>query len=366
MLSRLAFGLCFIHMLEGECLQALQEGLRLSEVSRLNRMLYTGTWAMYVQGNAAFQMCDLDAAQEHFSAVVDNRYISNHRAAVDAIVGLAITSQFMGKPDEADEMMRLAQEYAEWTNARGNIEIVRSSQARLALLRGDLDSAARWQGSLSKMSGIPLMLFFLEIPVITECRVLIAVGSDAGLKEAVERLADLQQTSKAWQNTCQTIEIMVLQALASYRLGRLEAALETLERVVAMATPGGSIRPFVEPGRPMADLLQKLAEKNVAVDYVTTLLAAFRDVEAESLPDALASKPVTVPPTRPQPLIDPLTNRELDVLELLAQRFQNKEIAEKLFISDGTVKAHLKNIYQKLSVSKRREAVEKAKEIGIL
>jgi len=68
----------------------------------------------------------------------------------------------------------------------------------------------------------------------------------------------------------------------------------------------------------------------------------------------------------PNPLIEPLTNRELDVLELLAKRFQDKEIAEKLFISPTTVKTHLKNIYQKLNVSKRREAVESAKALGIL
>ena len=123
-----------------------------------------------------------------------------------------------------------------------------------------------------------------------------------------------------------------------------------------MAVPCGSIRPFVESGRPMIDLLQRLAEKNGAVDYVTTLLAAFRDVEAEPKPEesnqghtpdssiyqssnALQiptslrgvgpydpSRPVAafpIPPSetpRPQPLAEPLTNRELDVLELLAQR----------------------------------------------
>lgn len=78
------------------------------------------------------------------------------------------------------------------------------------------------------------------------------------------------------------------------------------------------------------------------------------------------SEPVTVTSARPQPLVEPLTNRELDVLELLAQRYQNKEIAEKLFISPGTVKGHLKNIYQKLNAGSRRQAVERAKVLGIL
>jgi LuxR family maltose regulon positive regulatory protein len=297
---------------------------------------------------------------------VENKYKAGSRPAIDAMAGLAITFQLIGKTDEADETMRLAQEYAEWAKESECFDIVYSCRARLALLRGDIDSATRWQGAFRETPGIPIMLFYLEIPVITECRVLIAVGSDANLKGAMERLKNIYTEAKTWRNTCWMVEILVLQALASYRLGQLEAALETLERAVAMAMPGGSIRPFVEPGRPMADLLKKLAEKNVAVDDVTTLLAAFRDVEAEPIPDALVSEPVIVPSPSPQPLVDPLTSRELDVLELLAQRLQNKEIADKLFISPETVKTHLNNIYQKLGVTNRRNAVEKAKSLGIL
>lgn len=89
--------------------------------------------------------------------------------------------------------------------------------------------------------------------------------------------------------------------------------------------------------------------------------AAFREAERADVPEAAdrLSRP-------PQPLVELLTNRELDILELLAQRLSNKEIAEKLFISTTTVKGHLQNIYQKLEVGKRREAVEKAKKVGIL
>ena len=87
--------------------------------------------------------------------------------------------------------------------------------------------------------------------------------------------------------------------------------------------------------------------------------------EAADRPIASAHKPHR-PSTASQPLVEPLTNRELDALELLAQRLSNKEIAEKLFISTTTVKGHLQNIYGKLNVSKRREAVEKAEALGIL
>ena len=129
----------------------------------------------------------------------------------------------------------------------------------------------------------------------------------------------------------------------------------------------------------MATLLRRLLKQKVAVDYIEMLLAAFPDTVAiPSLPDLQSTNNelrfesetvAQIPNSQSQiqnSLIEPLTNRELDVLELLAQRLQNKEIADKLFVSTETVKAHLHNIYQKLNVSKRREAVEKAKKLRIL
>ena len=116
----------------------------------------------------------------------------------------------------------------------------------------------------------------------------------------------------------------------------------------------------------MADLLKRLLKQNIAVDYIGKILAAFGDEEPEAVPDVSESKPAAKPSVRLQPLVEPLTNRELDILDLLAQRLQNKEIADKLFISTETVKSHLNNIYQKLNVSNRRDAFERAKSLGIL
>jgi LuxR family maltose regulon positive regulatory protein len=122
----------------------------------------------------------------------------------------------------------------------------------------------------------------------------------------------------------------------------------------------------------MADLLKGLHRQRIARNYIEKILAAFGqegeqrvEPQAADQPIASANHPLRKP-TPPQPLIEPLTNRELDVLELLAQRLSTNEIAEKLFVSTTTVNTHLRNIYGKLNVNKRREAVERAMKIGIL
>jgi len=117
---------------------------------------------------------------------------------------------------------------------------------------------------------------------------------------------------------------------------------------------------------PMADLLIRLHNQNVSVDYIEKLLAAFRDDEQVVVSEVSENRIASASPLSPQPLAEPLTNREIDILELLEQRLQTKEIAEKMFISPETVKSHLKNIYQKLDVRNRRQAVERAVELGIL
>jgi LuxR family maltose regulon positive regulatory protein len=371
LLSRLIASLAFIYQLCGDLHPALLEAQRLQEVSKKHNMGLTEAWSYNMLACTYLHTGEFEAASLHFAQAVEMRYVLEPRAAVDALAGLALTQQLMQEPDDAAETAGQLQEFARELHERNYLSVAQSCQARLAVLRDDLNSAVKWGQLVDESPVLAELFLWLEAPSITRARVLIAEGTNESLGKATELLATIRQLSEACRLTCQIIEVAVLQSLVLKKLGRADEALIVLEEAMSLAGPGGWIRPFVEVGPPMAELLKRLQKQNVAVDYIQRILAAIRDDE-QVIVEAAHEQPIASPPqpirpsTSPQSMLEPLTNRELDILELLAQRLQNKEIAEKLSISSTTVKTHLQNIYQKLCVENRRQAVESAEALGIL
>jgi LuxR family maltose regulon positive regulatory protein len=236
-------------------------------------------------------------------------------------------------------------------------------------MQGDLTSAVRWLRTADLAPDAGIMLWWIETPRITECRVLIAEGSDAGLQEAIAKLQGYETENEAVNNTFQTIVMQPLLALAFKKQGRVDDALSVLEQALELAEPGRWIQPFVEIGPPIADLLDQLRSRGVAPDYIDQILAAFGTNDERRTTEALdassGQRPASAPGTAPG-LVEPLTEREMEVLALLAQRLTNKEIAKELVVAPGTIKAHTHTIYGKLGVQDRRQAVARARELGLL
>ena len=369
--TKLLGTLIFIHLLSGELNAAAPLTRQLHELATKNNNRYIRAWTSYIQGFIHFFWNDLDTAVLHFTKAVSDRYILHTAGALDSLVGLALTYQALGQTDNAEATVSLLLEFAQGNNYPASINVARSCQAHLSLMQGDLESADQWLEMADLAADPSVMFFWLEVPHITQCRILIAQGSEASLQKAGEKLAVYEKANKAQNNTHQLVEILLLQSLRYQKQSQNDEALAALARAITLAEPGDFIRPFLELGSEMAGVLMDLSQRGVALEYIARILASFPDEmkneRASQMADGadlpLAANTFAKVPS--SSLVEPLTPRELDVLALMAQGLTNKEIAQRLAISHGTVRQHAYNLYQKLQVNTRQQAVMKAVELGI-
>jgi LuxR family maltose regulon positive regulatory protein len=215
--------------------------------------------------------------------------------------------------------------------------------------------------------------YLREFEHVTLARVLIArYKSDRVERSVHEAMGLLERLLKAAEEGGRmgsVIEILVLQALAHEAQGNIPLALAPLERALALAEPEGYVRIFVDEGLPMAGLLKRQkGEGRRMKAYIHKLLAAFgKQKEVHSFGSAQekpSSNNLRLP--SPQPSVEPLSERELEVLRLLGTELNGPEIARELMVSLNTMRTHSKNIYNKLGVNNRRAAVRRAEELDLL
>lgn len=229
-----------------------------------------------------------------------------------------------------------------------NVRPIEAVRARMLVRQGRTDEALGW-AQQHGLSVADELSYVHEYEHITLARVLLASGS---VDQASGLLDRLLQAADAGGRMGSAIEVLVLQALASQMRGDMRAALGPLERALGLAEPEGYVRLFVDEGAPMEALLREAARRRIAEDYVQRLLTH---------PGMGAAGPHAG-----QNLIEPLSERELDVLRLLATDLDGPEIASQLMVSLNTMRTHTKSIYTKLGVNSRRAAVRRASELDLL
>jgi LuxR family maltose regulon positive regulatory protein len=231
-----------------------------------------------------------------------------------------------------------------------NVRPVPAWKARVWIAQGRLGEALGW----AREQGLSVddeLSYLREFEHITLARVLLARSQGEPVREAIRLLERLLPVAEQGERTGHVIEIMVLRALAYQTLRDIPAALAGLERAVTLAEPEGYVRVFADEGPPMASLLRAAAKQGTAGNYVRRLLAAVSETGPHS-------------PVR-QALIDPLSERELEVLRLLGTELDGPAIARELMVSLSTVRTHTKHIYAKLAVTNRRAAVRRAAELDL-
>jgi LuxR family transcriptional regulator, maltose regulon positive regulatory protein len=227
--------------------------------------------------------------------------------------------------------------------------------ARVWIAQGRLSEALGWARDQG-LSAEDDLSYLREFEHITFARLLLArsmqdraVGST---REAVELLERLMQAAEEGSRTGSVIQVLVLSALAHRMRGDVPAALVALERALTLAEPEGYVRVFVDEGPSMVAMLEAAARHGTAPNYVGRLLAALGQAEHST-------------PVR-QALVEPLSEREREVLRLLATDLDGPAIARELVVSLNTLRTHTRNIYAKLGVNNRRAAVRRGEELDLL
>jgi LuxR family maltose regulon positive regulatory protein len=235
-----------------------------------------------------------------------------------------------------------------------NVRPIAALVTRVWVAQGRLGEALDW----ARERGLSIsddLSYLREFEHITLARVLLARytsnRADHSMLEAMGLLERLLQAAEEGKRTGSVIEILVLQALAHQTQGDIPAALMPLQQALTLAEPEGYVRMFVDEGPPMAVLLEEAAKHGIAPHYVRHLLTALGSTSDRT--------PVK------QGLIEPLSERELEVLRLLGTGLNGPEIARELVVSLNTMRTHTKNIYSKLGVNNRRAAVRRAEELDL-
>ncbi|MFC5702392.1 LuxR C-terminal-related transcriptional regulator [Cohnella faecalis] len=286
----------------------------------------------------AYERNELDAAEWHGQKSVQlARLIENTDRFVACDVFFARLKLARGDAAGAAALLAKAGQLARQHRFMHLMPEIAAIQALALLRQGNPTAAER----LAREYDLPVSL----------ARVRLAVGDTSAALAALEPLRRHAE-ARGWED--ERLKVMILQAVALYEHGDKGGAVRLLGDALALAEPGGFIRLFVDEGVPMARLLIEASARGIRTDYAAKLLAVF---EAASL-----SRPLPLA----QPLIEPLSERELEVLRLISEGLSNHEICERLFLALSTVKGHNRTIFDKLQVHRRTEAVARARELGLL
>ena len=308
-----------------------------------------------VRAYLAWERGDEETAVSHLKTAIQ---ASESGTLTNGLYRLRLLQAMFKKSEGAFDASLSLLDEAESIFVENPLPVVRPLAALRAdvwIAQGELTKAQTWVAA-QQLTVDTDVHYLNEFELITFVRLLLAQfqqnKNTAYLDDALHLLDRLLASAEEGQRNNSVLKILLLQSAALAQQQDMTTAMDTFERALTLAEPQGYVKVFVGEGRIMAGLLKTAVSQNIAPEYATRLLAAFGEDVGET--------------SAQQSLVDPLSERELEILQLVASGLKNKEIAEQLFISLNTVLYHNKNIFSKLAVNRRTAAVSKARELGLV
>jgi LuxR family maltose regulon positive regulatory protein len=314
-------------------------------------------------GQVMYEQNNVDTAEQLLTQAVElGESIADWSMMRRGLLPLAWLKQMAGDPVTAQKLWQQALDVVHQAESERVAAQLQVQWARLKLMQAESDSsalatAAEWAETYRQRQ--PDASSYQEASAqMTLAQVELAQGQ---IDQAILRLNRLAESAAAGEQTDNLIKIQTLQAFAYDAKGDGTTALERLGEALIPAAPEGYVRTFVDHGPPMQRLLKEAAIRGLASDFVARLLSSF-----PAAPQGEISSPQPVSSRDHELLVEPLTERELSMLRLMAAGLSNREIADELYLSVNTIKVYASRIYSKLGTHRRGEAVARAQELGFL
>jgi LuxR family transcriptional regulator, maltose regulon positive regulatory protein len=305
---------------------------------------------------------ELDSAEEQ---VNQGLKITKKSHAVDAdnlSLGYLTFARLMQARGDYEGAIKTLQEFEKVAHRDGYFSplITRNiaQQAQMELMRGNLKAATEWVDK-SGLTCNDEPYYPREVEYLTFARILVAQGKTA---QSLSLLDSWLEDAKLKERNRSVIGILALRSLSLQASNNMDEALKMIELTLSLAEPEGYLRIFVDEGHAMADLLRRAATRGISPAYVSRILKSFPN----AIKNSQAFNPSILPAPSSSELITPLSEREREILRLIASGASNQMIADDLVISIATVKRHISNIYNKFMVSSRTQAIAEARKLGLL
>jgi len=308
-----------------------------------------------------YEYCDLEKAMYHARAAAE----ITHRIGNQSFIAIGLTvmqlirqameANPINSDDQASEILISEVNRGKKEGYLGYPTVILPVLMRSFFAEGDLESIIQCLKSLQRVADLEKWRALYKVMPNEPIDIATAYSrlAEGKFGEADELLEKLQQSAEKTGRNGNLIEILLLRALAIQAKGNTQRAVDLIVKALFLAEPEGYVRIFVDMGASMAALLKDVAQRGVATHYVHRLLMEFKSTKP--------GRPLTY-----YPLIEPLTARELQVLRLFADDLSNREIAQKLVLTVGTVKTHTHNIYNKLDAHTRAGAIKRAINLNLL